>query len=155
MAVKLSMAKGNIDVVLSVDDAVTCPPEEYQAYLESFKKGSGDESLLKLNGEPTRFVMRKVLPFEADIEITDMQMEIGEGGKPKIKTGFVLEEVRKALIDIKNPPDAPSPIEFKRDADNYANKEIIQMLYQAGVLAELWNARNNAKGGPTDRLKKK
>lgn len=155
MALVLSLSKGSIEVVVQKDAAITCSDEEYKQYTESFTKGAGDESLLKLNGEPTRFVLRKTLPYEADLAIKDMQMSIDKGGEPKMRSSFLVEEVRMAMIDIKNPSNAESPIEFKRDADNYASKEIVQMLSNAGCIMDLWLAHNNAKGGGADKLKKK
>ena len=51
MAVSLTGLNENIEVIISIDPAVHCSPEEYSAYLEDLNEGR-----LNLNGEePTRF----------------------------------------------------------------------------------------------------
>ncbi len=157
MALALNLSKGTIDVVVQKDAAVTCTDEEYAQYVQSFAKGIGDEALLKLDGEPTRFTLKKQLGYDASLDVKDRQLGF-EDGKPKVRVSFVIEEVRYALVNIKNPPTvAPeATIEFSRDSDGYASKQLIEMLDQAGVVMDLYAARQAAVGSAkVQGLKKK
>lgn len=156
MALTLNLSKGSIDVVISKDPAVGCDEEGYKAYVESFRKGQGDESLLKMTDEPTRFTLKKMIPYDAALEVKDRQMGF-EDGKPRVRLSFMVEEIRYALVGIKNPPNVlpEAAIEFKRDSDNFASKELVQLMEQAGWINDLYAARKMATSSDVEGIKKK
>jgi len=146
MPLKLELSsKGTIEVITRKDSAVShCTEEQYDSYLEDL-----DEEKLELTEEqPTRFVLRKVLPYEATQEILSQQVKV-EKGKTQLNIGYILEEVRRSLVDIKNPEGIPDTdkILFKRDSDGAANKELVNALHNAGLAMDLWRARQNVAGG--------
>lgn len=139
MALVLDFGKDTIEVISSKDEAVSCDAETYQRYLESL-----DEGLLGLRPDclPTRFVMRKLLSFGMAQKIKSEQAGVNQEGRIEIKFGFTLDDVRAALIDIKNP--GSDKIAFKKDSDGYASKELIAVLDQVGIANELYAARQAA-----------
>lgn len=153
MALELGQVRGNIEVVSSRDAAVKAPGGDYGKYLESFRGGKGDESLLKLEGEPTRFVLRKVLSFEGSMDVKDRQLDMNTG-KPVVRTSFTMETVRHALIAIKNPDGAASPMEFKA-VDGAADPDLVAELEAFGIVNELYLAHLHATSGIDPNLKKK
>jgi len=139
MALFLEMGKDNLEVISSKDDAVTVDAEAYGKYLETL-----DEAILCLKPgvEPTRFVLRRMLSYGMTQKIKTEQAGLGEDGKVQIRMGYILDDVRASLVDIKNPG---SPIlAFKKDSDGYASKELVAMLEQAGIANELYAARQAA-----------
>ena len=127
MAIKINSALDIFKVISRQDEALPedLSEEEFELYQSTL-----DETLLRLKGEPTRFVMRRTLPYGAQQEITNQQVKVGRDGKPQVNFGFMLEEVRCSLIDIENPADIPQEekVEFKRDGDGFASKELIAKL---------------------------
>ena len=71
MAVILNSKRETFEVVLSVDSALDMSEEEFSAYRETL-----DDGLLKFKDgqEPTRWVMRKVLPFGLAKKVQNEQM---------------------------------------------------------------------------------
>lgn len=139
MALVLEFGKDTIEVISSKDEAVTCDDAAYKDYLESL-----DENLLGLKPDclPTRFVLRKILSFGMAQKIKTEQAGVGADGKIEIRFGFTLDDVRAALIDVKN-PGSPA-IAFKKDSDGYASKDLIALLDQIGIANELYAARQAA-----------
>lgn len=139
MALVLEFGKENIEVISSKDEAVTCDAQTYAEYLETL-----DEGLLGLKPDcqPTRFVLRKILSFGMAQKIKTEQAGVNADGRIEIRFGFTLDDVRAALIDVKN-PGSPA-IQFKKDADGYASKELIALLDQIGIANELYAARQAA-----------
>lgn len=151
MGFVVDLDRSNIEVIASIDSAIG-DKEAYEDYLVDL-----DESKLKLTGEPTRFIMRRVLPYAASEAIKKKQMSYVRG-EVEVNTAFIMEEVRCALIDIKNPPDVPEDkqLKWKRENDGYCSKSIIEILESVGVLQSLYLARTNALAGKTrDDLAKK
>jgi len=140
MGIKKPNYSDTIKLVLRVDSAIPedMTDEIYQTYLETL-----DEEILNLTEEPTRFVMRKQLPFTAQKNITNEQMGVDMEGKAQMKLGFMLEEVRASLIDIENPPSytEEQKIVFKRDSDGLASKELIGMLNTMKLIMPIYGAR--------------
>ena len=137
-----------IEVICSKDAAVGCTKEEYQLYLKTL-----DEEYLELKPgvEPTRFVLKTVLDYKAQQAIKNNQISYKDGDVG-IKMGYTTEEVRMALVDVKN-PGSPS-IAFKKDGDGYACKRLMALLDP--VVADLHQARQNAlAAGDVGDLKKK
>lgn len=129
-------ASKTVDVIVHKDSAVKCSEEEYEEYLKDL-----DESRLKLDGEPTRFVLKKVLPYKDTRDLMNNQMSVTKDGDTNMKLSFMLEEVRRALVSIKG-----SKTPLKMDGDGYCSKDIVNELYNRGVLMDLYHARKNASG---------
>ncbi len=140
MALKLGSVADVFKMVSRHDDAISedITDEEFELYQATL-----DESHLRLSAEPTRFVIRRTLPFAAQQEVTNQQVKVGRDGKPQVNFGFMLEEVRCALIGIENPSTMAEEdkLEFKKDADGYASKELIAKLNAAGVVSEIYSAK--------------
>lgn len=138
-----------VKVILSVDRSIG-KKSAYADYIESFKKGEGDESLLELKeGEyPTRFVLRKNLTFETKQKIRSKNFKWKsrkeEEGGIDIDINYSYDLIRVALIDIENPPDVDNVLTFKNDNDNYCSKEIINILDENNVITDLITAYSNA-----------
>jgi len=151
MAFSIESADTTIKVVVSKDTAVHCTEEEYEKYTESL-----DESLLHLEGDPTRFVLRKNLSYEASQKVMDAQASFVKG-KVQMNMSYVLEEVRASWVGVENPPDL-SPdrcINWKRESDGLANKQLVAGLQNAGVLMDLYKARQSFGSNPSEGSKKK
>ncbi len=151
MAFTIDNTSSTIEVILSKDSAVKCDSDSYEKYLETL-----DESLLELDGEPTRFVLRKNLPYEASRKVMNAQATYVKG-EVQLQMSYVLEEVRASLIDIKNPSDLPKDkcLNFKKENDGLCSKEIVGWLQSYGVLMDLYRARSAvATSSQTDLAKK-
>jgi hypothetical protein len=140
MAIKTNSVADIFKVISRHDDAIPedLTDEEFELYQATL-----DETHLRMASEPTRFVVRRTLSFTAQQEVTNQQVAIGRDGKPKVNFGFILEEIRCALIDIENPADLPEDqkLLFKRDADGFASKELIAKLNAIGIVSELYTAK--------------
>lgn len=154
MAIILDKSRDTFDVILSIDSALDCTEADFVAYRETM-----DESNLKFKPgmQPTRFVMRKVLPFSLAKKVQNEQVTTGDDGKPTVQLSFIAEEVKAALIDIKNPPDTPEDqwIVYEKDKDGTTSTALMELLMGAGLLMELYSARQTKIAGSAERLKKK
>lgn len=154
MAIMLSkISDGNIEVISKIDSALKdITDEQYSEYLKTL-----DESLLRFHDgeQPTRFIMRKVLPYGIGQKIKNQQMRM-EKGEMQVQMGFINEEVRAALIDIKNPASVPEDqqLRFKRGSDGSASEELIALLDAAGIVSDLFAARKNVMDKSLDNVKK-
>ena len=144
MAVKLNTSNETFSVISRIDSALPddLTQEEWDAYQLTL-----DEKLLRMTAEPTRFVLRRSLPFAAQQTIANQQMGIGPNGKPEVKLGYVLEEVRCALVEIRNPVGTEDPLVFKKAADGFADHDLIANLNSAGIAMELFSVRQSRMAG--------
>lgn len=152
MAIKLASKDDVIKIVAKIDSAVTCSAEDYEAYLQSL-----NEDLLQLSGVPTRFVVRKILPYGAQKDIDAGRVKVQASGEAFVSTQ-TLDEARAILVGIENPADLEEAekIKYEKDKDGYASKELIASLAAAGVTDNLINARRYALAHTTgEALKKK
>ena len=153
MALKLPSLHDTFKVVLRIDSAIGADAEAYERYLETL-----DEGLLQLKEEPTRFVLRKVLPNRLYKKIQGDQLQMKDG-EMKVFFSFTSQEVRCSLIGIENPPHLPAEdrIEFKAESDGGASEDLMSQLQAAGVVMDLYKAKQAAVGPKTglDALKKK
>ena len=131
--------KATIKVVLPVDKSVNCDMDVYNSYLEDL-----NEEKLQLEGEPTRFVMKKVLPLKVSRRLQDEMLSIETTGKTKINIGTMLETVRCALCDIENPG---KNLQYKRASDGLCSEEIIELLNTGKLITPLYLAYNHATNG--------
>jgi len=147
MAFKLSMdTEKTVAIIVSKDSSIKDVSEEdYENYLEDL-----DEKKLTIVGEPTRFVMKHTLPYRDSKKVMNSQVTIGVDNKPSVNMGFMMDEVRCALVGMEGPGAAG----FKKDKDGYAAKDVVNALYNSGVLMDLYNGRKNAAGEGDEAPKK-
>jgi|GEM_PF-6405303 len=152
MALKLPSKSESFKVVMRIDSALG-EGADYEAYLESLS-----EEHLKLVEEPTRLVMRKVLPYRLAQGVQNQQFSY-KGGEVQIQPAFMLEEVRCSIIAVENPASVPDDekIEFKAHSDGGASEDLMSLLQAAGLVMDLFRARQTAVGSKegSDALKKK
>ena len=128
-----------VKVIVHKDSSIAGVSDEvYQQYLKNL-----DESLLPINGEPTRFVLKKTLEYKDTKHVMNSQVDITEDGKPKMNMSFMLDEVRCALVGMEGPGEAS----FRKGPDGKASQEVVNALYNAGVVMDLYTGR---KAGTED-----
>lgn len=153
MPLILPTTKDTLRVAVSIDSALDMTAEEHDYYLESL-----DEGLLKFHEgqQPTWFVMKKVLPFGLSKRVQNEQIST-KGREIQLNYGYILEEVRCALVDIQNPPSVSDEqkINFKKASDGGADEELVSLLHAAGVVQELYKARAGAIKNLSELAKKK
>lgn len=142
MAFFTDLDDGNIKVIASKDASISdTSKDDYQDYLRSL-----DESKLtfKEGGTPTRFVMRKIIPYKQNLKLKNQQVSMKDGVlQPQVS--YVNEEVRMALIDIEN-PEVPKEhqkhlLVFKKDGDGGASTSVMEKLEAFDVISDLFQAR--------------
>ena len=153
MAILLPTQKDTFEVIVSIDSALDSTPEQWEKYRETL-----DESHLsfKEGMEPTRFVMRRVLPFALDKKVQNEKVTTKDG-KMEVQLGFISEEVRASLVDIKNPADVPQEqwIKFEKEKDGGASEKLMELLSAVSIVDELFSARQVKVIRTSDLLKKK
>jgi hypothetical protein len=121
-----------------------------------------DETRLKVveNGKPTRFILRKILPYKLSLKLKNAQVAMKDGTlTPQLS--FMNEDVRLSLIDIENPEVPPKYekhlLKFKKHGDGGASDEIMEKLEAFGAVADLYQAKqhHSPKSGITEIDKKK
>jgi hypothetical protein len=154
MAIKLAqISDGKIEVISRIDDSLKYEQKTYEKYLETL-----DESLLEFvdDAKPTRFVLRKVLPYKMAQKVQNKQVRF-EKGEAQFQMAFMAEEVRCSLIDIKNHDGIPAneQIKFDRGDDGGASDELIAKLMAAGIAQDLYIAKKNFNETKNDASLKK
>lgn len=146
MAFELNMdTDKTVSIIVSKDSSIKGVEDEvYDKYLDSL-----DESLLPIQGEPTRFLLKRTLPYRDTKRVMNSQVSF-EDGKPNVNISFIMDEVRCALVGM----EGPGSDGFKKDKDGYASMEVVNALYNAGVLMDLYNGRRSATGGSEETPKK-
>lgn len=147
---KKIVASENIKVVAFIDDCVTVDRETYETYLENL-----NEELLELEGEPTRFILKTVLTYDQQTKL-DSKVSISKETKNAVIAGQSLQEIRLALVGIEAPQsqDLENRLEFKKDSDGLASKELIAALASCEIVGDLLGALRYARTG-TKHLQKK
>lgn len=147
MSLKLASIKDTIKVILRIDSALvlTKDTKDYELYLKTL-----DENLLKFKEgeEPTRIVMRKVLPLSLAAKVQDMQMSFN-GKKTEMKSSFTMLDVRFSIVGVEEPASVPpeSRINFELAKDGGAPEEFVAQLAAAGVIMDLWTAKTASNEG--------
>ena len=146
MAFTLNMdTDKTVAIIVSKDSSISGVEEDvYENYLESL-----DESLLPIDGEPTRFMMKKTLPYRDTKKVMNSQVSFIDG-KPNVNISFIMDEVRCALVGM----TGPGADGFKKDKDGYASMDVVNALYNSGVLMDLYNGRRGAAGENEEVSKK-
>jgi hypothetical protein len=142
MGIKLSqIADGKIEVISRLDDSLVFDQVAYEKYLQTL-----DESLLTFvaDPKPTRFILRKVLPYKMAQKVQNKQVKF-EKGEAQFQMSFMAEEVRCSLIDIKNHENMPQDqkICFERGDDGGASDDLIAKLMAVGIAQDLYIAKKN------------
>lgn len=152
MSVILQTKRDTFDVILSFDSALDVTEDEWKLYAETLNEG---HLKFKLGMEPTRFVMRQVLPYGLAKKVQNEQVTY-QDNKMQVNIGYMNEEVKASLIDIKNPADVPDElkIKFEKDKDGTASEKLMELLIASGVVSELFSARQ-AKLSVNSSLNKK
>lgn len=143
MAIKLPDLNERFEVVLKIDSAIDsekCSSDDYNEYLKT-----GNEGLLHLKEEATRFVMTKTLNYKNAKKIQRAQFSSNDG-KPEFDFSSIMEEVRLSLVDIKNPASVPKEdhIEFKQHGEGGASDDLMAKLVAVGAVMDLWTALKNS-----------
>lgn len=149
MALSIDLSKTTIEVIAFKDPSVRCDRDVYDEYLKTL-----DEALLDLDAEstPTRFVFRKNLPYKLSQKLQNEMFAFADG-KAEYKIGSMMDAVRFALVDVKNP--GSDSLAFKKDNVGLASEDLVATLYSAGILADLYFAHTNATGmNSVDKAKK-
>lgn len=151
MPVFLPTARDTFEVVLSIDSALDMTEEERAKYKETHEPG-----LLKFKSgeEPTKFVMRKVLPYKAAKIVENEQLTVDSKGVPQFHMSFRIEEVRASLVDIINPAYLPDDqkLVLEKSNDGGATEAFASLLVSAKLIDELYNARTQICGNPNPGL---
>lgn len=155
MAFVVDRPSGNIEVVVYRDRAVRCTKKDYDGYTKSFETGCGDESLLKLEGEPTRFVIRPELTWQQKQKLRTKNIKL-IGKKALIDANYSSELLRLHLVGIKNPSTVPAEkcLTFEKDGDDGAARALMNKLDDAQVIGDLVGALQAVRGGPEDDREK-
>lgn len=148
--------KATIDVVVSKDGAIDMTPEEYADYLNDVTK---TEALKFKEGmtfdDCTKFRLKKTLSYKQTQKILEEQVTADMKGNTQVKIGWMLTELRFALVDIENPKNCIDPIPFKRGSDGNASEDLIAAIYNGGVIGDLSTARRNLADAKSGGLVKK
>ena len=140
MAILKPKKEEKISVVASCDSAVRCDEEAYEEYQKSL-----DERHLNLDGEPTRFVLKKYLTWGEQDQVDDLKTKV-EGKKVKVNMSFMAEDVRLSLVDIENPPevDEINRLVIEKDKWGKPTKEFVGLLRDMKIVNDLYSARNES-----------
>lgn len=163
MTIRLDMTEGTVKVIARIDDSLNVSDKEYQDYLETL-----DEAGLRFHEgkEPTRFILKKVLPWEVtqSVRAKALSMKRGlnddsnEEAEISLDLGYQMEECRHSLVDIENPTDTPEEqkVKFVMESGGGASKELFAKLRAVGVADNLVKARQSVlKQRNVDGVKKK
>lgn len=147
MAFLLSMdTDKTVSVIVSKDSSIKGVSEEaYESYLKDL-----DETKLPINGPSTKFTLKKTLPYKDTKRVMNSQVSFDDG-KASVNISFIMDEVRCALVGM----EGPGSEAFKKDKDGYASMDVVNALYNSGVLMDLYNARRNAAGEGGEDVPKK
>lgn len=149
MALNLSAPSDSQFVFISSKDSAIRNQEAYATYLETL-----DESVLGLDGEPTRFhlaasnKLKDVLA--AKDGMTSIAMKAKDGGDLPIYS-MMFQQVRVALKDITTGPESM----MRKGADGLAADDLMAALAANDILPELFAALQSRQQNRTPELAKK
>jgi hypothetical protein len=136
-----------IHVIAFQDGSVKCDRDAYKRYIDTFDEDEPDESILKLDGEPTRFVLTTSLDYGKGTNLQRKELRVIDG-KTEVSGTYLAEEMRLSFINVINPPDTPKSemIKFKKDGSGGAMIAFMDSLQRAGILKNLNSAWILARG---------
>jgi hypothetical protein len=143
MAYQLPTSQSKIRVVIREDSEIAkdLTKEEWDKYVET-----NDEMLLRLTGTPTRFILNMDINYKAQQQLLSNSVKVN-GSEFSYDMGAILDEIRFALVGIDNPSTAENVLEFARESDGFASKELVATLHRYGIVMQLWAALTQAKKG--------
>ena len=149
MAINLSAPMDAQFTIISSKDSAIRNQESYATYIETL-----DESLLELDGEPTRFhlaasnKLKDVLA--AKDGMTSIAMKAKDGGDLPIYS-MMYQQVRVALKDITTGPESM----MRKGADGLAADDLMAALAANDILPELFAALQTRQQNRSPELAKK
>lgn len=137
MALSLKKDRSKIKVIAFQDPSVTCEREDYNKYLDSL-----DETLLQLDPAeaPTYFVLKKSLNVGELQEVKKAMADVHKN-QLKLNLGYMLVEVKYALCDIEGGGEG---LKYEKDPEGGTDDDLIVLLEEAGILSDLFAARQRA-----------
>lgn len=149
MAINLSVQSDLTFSIISSKDSSIRQPENYAAYLESL-----DESLLALDGEPTRFhlaVSSKLKDVLAAKDgMTAIAMKAKDGGDIPLYS-LMYQQVRVALKDITTGAESL----MRKGADGLVADDLMAALAAQDILPELFAALQSKQANRSPEIAKK
>jgi hypothetical protein len=130
-----------VRLISKIDDAVDHEASDWDLYN---KDPIENESALKFltDKKPTIFICNFELSAKDNARIQDaMFAGMDEDKQPKPAFGaWSLAVAKYTLKGIENPSGTIAPIDFKVDSKGYASDETLNILQQAGIISEIFNA---------------
>lgn len=149
MAINLSVQSDLTFSIISSKDSSIRQPENYAAYLESL-----DESLLALDGEPTRFhlaVSSKLKDVLAAKDgMTAIAMKAKDGGDIPIYS-MMFQQIRVCLKDITTGAESL----MRKGADGLVADDLMAALAAQDILPELFAALQSKQANRSPEIAKK
>jgi len=149
MAINLSLSNDSSFKIISSKDSAITEPEKYQEYLENL-----DESLLKLEGEPTYFhlaVSSKIKDVLASKDgMSAIALKAKSGGDLPIYS-LMYQQVRVALKDITTGAESL----FRKGQDGLVADDLMAALAAQDILPELFTALQSKQAGKSVEIAKK
>ena len=149
MALNLSVSSESSFSIISSKDSAIRQLENYAAYLESL-----DESLLGLEGEPTRFYLVVSSKLKDVLAAKDglsaIAMKAKDGGDIPIYS-MMYQQVRIALKDIKTGDESL----FRKGPDGLVADDLMAALAAQDILPELFSALQNKQANRSPEIAKK
>jgi len=140
---------GSISVISRIDPAIKYSDESYSEYLKSLDENDLE---FKEDEEPTRFILRKTIPYKLTQKIKANQVRMD---KKEVYWNMQItaEEVRYSLMDIENPSDMKGKTGLKYEGTKIddgkggsmqiASETTMGLLSQLGIIDDLYAARRN------------
>ena len=138
MALSLKVNKTPLKIIAFQDPSVRCSRESYEKYLDTL-----DEAILNLDSAaaPTRFILKRSLDVSEIQEVKKSMADV-EGNKMKVNLGYMMVEIKYALVGIE---DAGEGLAYQVDTEKGGTSDqLIALLEEAGVLSDLYRARQSA-----------
>lgn len=149
MAINLSVQSDLTFSIISSKDSSIRQPENYAAYLESL-----DESLLALDGEPTRFhlaVSSKLKDVLAAKDgMTAIAMKAKDGGDIPLYS-LMYQQVRVALKEITTGAESL----MRKGGDGLVADDLMAALAAQDILPELFAALQSKQANRSPEIAKK
>ena len=149
MALNLNISADVQFSVISSKDSAIRQPENYAAYSESL-----DESLLGLEGEPTRFFLAVSSKLKdvlaAKDGLSSIAMKAKDGGDIPVYS-MMFQQVRIALKDIKTGDESL----FRKGPDGLVADDLMAALAAQDILPELFAALQNKQANRSPEIAKK
>ena len=148
--------KATVEVIVHKDLALNMTDEEYAEYTEDV---TTTDKLKFVDGftlaDCTKFILKKNLTYKQTQKVLEEQISADVKGNTVIKVGWMLTELRFALVGITNPAKCDKPILWKQGSDGNAHEDIVAGIYSAGVISDLNSARRNLTERTNSVTKKK